>query len=190
MSLATKQSQKIWVWQFFVTVLICLSSCKKEESKIAHLNGHVQNFRSSKTVDSNNLVELAKLGKETLETNTNLGFLSANNRIVNFSRAIRDNQNDFLESIARTASSELIIINGIYKIDKRKDTIRKDVLYFDSIEKNLQKQISLLETLKTETTDDEINLFALQNLKKQNRILEMTKRFRLKILNNITTEIK
>ncbi|WP_432222088.1 hypothetical protein ACRASX_00730 [Flavobacterium sp. TMP13] len=190
MSLANKQSQKILISQFVFTVLICLSSCKKEETKTADIKRHVQNFRNSKSADASNLVELARISKQTLETNKELGLESSNNRVINFSTVIIKNQTEFLEEITKTASSKLIIINGIFKKEKSTDTLNKDALYFDLIERNIEKEISLLQTIKRETTDKEISLFAFTSLKKQNRILEIIRRFKLIILNNENTQIK
>lgn len=192
MSIAIKQSHRTVILLFIFTSITCLWSCEKQDSKMAKLHGNVHNFRSSKTIDANNLVSLAILSKTTIEKNTKLSAESENKRILNFSKAVDKNQNEFLESITKLANSKLIIITNISKIktNTNTDTITRDALYFYSIEENLNKEIALLNKLKSQTIDAEIHKFAQERLKRQNHMLEQTKRFKYKIINNENTQIK
>ncbi|MBK0369081.1 hypothetical protein [Flavobacterium agrisoli] len=182
MSLAKLQSQKKHISLLLGLALIGLSSCEKRDAKKAGFQGTVQNFRSSQAKDANQLITLANLGKATLEINKNLGLQNRNKRVVNFSKVIDDNQNELLKSLQETADSKLIIINSIIKNEIQEDSILHEELYFDSIEQNLVGQIEVLQDLKQNTLDTIISEFALDQLQKQTRILELTRKFKVRIM--------
>lgn len=191
MSIAIKRSKKIISSLFIITALTCQIACEKENSKITYSISNVQNFRSSKMIDANNLVTLANLNKKTIETNKKLGLESSNKRIENFSNLIDKNQNDFLKSITDISNSKLIILNSILKIDNyiKEDSIRNEKIYFVTVQKQIETEISLLDQIQKTTNDSEIKEFAFENLKKQYHILNLIKDYKSKIINNSNIQI-
>lgn len=184
MSLANTQSQKLMFTVFALSLIVSISSCKKENSKIANFKSNVQNFRSSQPEDARNLVTLSALIKKAIVINKTLSEKSANNRILNFSRTIDKNQKNFLKAVTEIANSKLIILNSILKVENKSDGLNADSLYFESIEEQLKKEIALLYNIKAQSTDKDIHHFATKNLQKQKRLLALTKKFKLKIINN------
>ncbi|MCP2026197.1 putative outer membrane protein [Flavobacterium sp. HSC-32F16] len=166
----------------FILIIICISSCKKNNSieNVLKKNEAFTKNEEEETI-AFFFIETANLGKTIISKSQIAQQKSSENSIVILGKKIENHQNRLLQEITELANKKLLIISEI-NASHRQDTYELiiansssfDRVYLNSMKKCLEEQIKLLENVSKETNDKVILKLVLKYLPEQFDLLRET----------------
>lgn len=168
----------------FLLILICMTSCKKNDS-IENALKKNEAFTKNEEEETEALFFIAttNVSKAIISKSQIAQQKSSEKSILILGKKIESHQNRLLQDITQIANKKLIVISEINAAHKR-DTYELitanpsdfDGVYLNSMKQCLEEQISLLETISKETNDKIILKLVLKYLPEQFDLLRETER--------------
>jgi predicted outer membrane protein len=173
---------------FFLFILICTTSCKKNNQIENTLKNETFNKNDREQTEAFFFIATANLSKAII-SKCQLAQQKASKSIIRqLSRKIENHQNNLLKDIAKMANKRLVIVTEInnssklelYKLIDSNET-NFDKVYVDSMLESLNEQVDTLESVSKETNDEVILKLVLQYLPELYQFLRETEQIKQQI---------
>jgi len=169
---------------FLLTIIICITSCKKNNPIETSLKNETFSKTEKEEIEAFFFIATANVTKSIISKSQIAQQKSSDSTLQEWSRKIEINQNQLLQDVSKMANKKLIIITEInathnkldlYKlIDASNTNFNK--AYINSVSESLKEQIGLFESISKQTNDKAILKLVLQYLPEQYQILREMQR--------------
>ncbi|KUJ59716.1 hypothetical protein AR687_21875 [Flavobacteriaceae bacterium CRH] len=176
---------------FFLLIMICTSSCKKNNPIQNTLKNQTFNTDDKEQMEAYFFIATATLSNAIISKSQVAQQKTSDSIIKQVSKKIENHQTELLHEVTALANKRLIIVtdinNNVNKLDLYKLIDTNDAsfnkVYMNSITESLDKQIETFESVYKRTNDEVILKLVLRYLPKLYQLLRETEQIKKQQIN-------
>ena len=170
---------------FLLTIIICITSCKKNNPIETSLKNETFSKTEKEEIEAFFFIATANVTKSIISKSQIAQQKSSESKILDVSKKIENHQNQLLQQLTEMANKKLIIVTDINASHNAEllelnaaTGINFNKTYLSSMVTALKQQISLFEKISKETNDEMILKLVLQYLPEQYQLLRETEQIK------------